>query len=764
MNDDPRLTAYALGELETEAREAFERELLVSETLQHDLAETSAVCATLTPPPAEAVLTEARRSELRARIRQNLRAARRQSLVRRAALIGGAAAAAAAIVVVVSWPGVPVEISPPQNVAEATPQQPNTSTAPPEQITRLLAEGERFAETGRFDLAGKRAEQVLDIDRYNIAARRQLEQIEKARESVGTFAQNESRARLVSEVDLGWQLQATGISDEATTSAERPYRRAGREAPVVSEPSNLQSSLDLRSDTPLVAGARAAGGVISGTSLFGSIDEIAFAPSQTANFESYADISENGFHVTLDEPLSTFSIDVDTASYANVRRFLTDGQLPPTGAVRVEELINYFPFTLPAPTGDQPFSVTTDVARAPWADDHLIARIALKGREIATNDLPPSNLVFLIDVSGSMRSDDKLSLLQKSLTALVENLATSDRVAIVTYAGNSGLALQSTSCEDKKKILAAVNGLTAGGSTNGSGGIALAYRTAREHFLKTGNNRVILCTDGDFNVGITDHNELIQLIENERKSGVFLSVLGFGTGNLKDSTMEQLADKGNGNYAYIDSLFEGRKVLVEQMTGTLFTIAKDVKIQVEFNPVTVAGYRLIGYENRLLAKEDFNNDKKDAGEIGAGHNVTALYEIVPAGQEVPGRSSVDPLKYQTPPPTKQSPVATSGSRDLFTVKLRFKEPTGDTSELIETTVQPGEKTLTDSAPDFRFAVSVAAFGMKLRGSEDLADFSWAEIQSLARASLGDDPSSIRAEFLTLIEKARHMSADPDAER
>jgi Ca-activated chloride channel family protein len=479
--------------------------------------------------------------------------------------------------------------------------------------------------------------------------------------------------------------------------------------------------------------------------------------------ESYDSVAGNQFQSATKVPLSTFSIDVDTASYANVRRFLNDGQLPPPDAVRLEELLNYFPYALPQPEGDAPFSITTDVSRAPWNPGRLLARIALKGRDIAADQLPASNLVFLVDVSGSMRPENKLPLLKRALRGLVERLRPEDRVAIVVYAGSSGLALPSTSGEDQARILAAIDGLESVGSTNGAEGIELAYQTARKHFLAEGNNRVILCTDGDFNVGVTSRAELTRLIERERKSGVFLSVLGFGTGNVKDSTMEKLADQGNGNYAYIDSPSEARKVLVEQMGGTLFTIAKDVKIQVEFNPATVAGYRLVGYENRLLAKEDFNDDTKDAGEIGAGHAVTALYEIVPAGQPLPNDRTVDPLKYQTPTEGLTAKLGPAPSKDLFTVKLRFKAPDGDTSKLLEKVVGPEVTPFDEASTDFRFASAVAAFGMKLRADQADAAMEWSTIQKIARGNLGEDPGAYRAEFLTLIEKARQLSTQDRTE-
>jgi Ca-activated chloride channel family protein len=478
-------------------------------------------------------------------------------------------------------------------------------------------------------------------------------------------------------------------------------------------------------------------------------------PSEAYQNESYAPIREIEFVTASETPLSTFSIDVDTASYSNVRRFLEEERTPPADAIRTEELLNYFRYNYPQPSGENAFSVNLEINRAPWNPEHELVRVGLKGREPSAEGRGPANLVFLVDVSGSMNSPDKLPLLQRSLSALVENLSDDDRVAIVTYAGSSGLVLDSTQGKQKREILDAIANLRSGGSTNGSGGIRQAYETARQNFFKGGNNRVILCTDGDFNVGVTDQGGLQKLIETERESGVFLSVLGFGRGNLKDSTMETLADKGNGNYAYIDSISEGRKVLVEQMGSTLFTIAKDVKIQVEFNPARVAGYRLIGYENRQLAKEDFNNDKIDAGEIGAGHTVTALYEIIPAGQKVQGSPTVDPLKYQQP--EKKTVTA---SNEILTVKVRYKAPDGEKSSLLEIPLAAVEIPSPDKASeDFRFATAVAAFGMKLRGSPHVGEMTWAEIQDIARGALGKDPGSYRAEFLTLIEKAKALEKE-----
>jgi secreted protein with Ig-like and vWFA domain len=396
------------------------------------------------------------------------------------------------------------------------------------------------------------------------------------------------------------------------------------------------------------------------------------------------------------------------------------------------------------------------VTDAPWAKDHELVRIGLKGYDILWENRPATNLVFLVDVSGSMNAADKLPLVKEGLKMLVRRLDARDSVAIVTYAGAERLALPSTTANNQETILAAIDNLDAGGSTNGAGGINAAYEQAQKHFNKDGVNRVILCTDGDFNVGITSRSDLVDLITDKARSGVFLSVCGFGTGNVQDSQMEQLADKGNGNYAYIDSEREASRVFMKNASGGLMTIAKDVKIQVEFNPAQVQAYRLIGYENRKLEAQDFNDDRKDAGEIGAGHTVTALYEVVPSGQPQPNRPSVDPLKYSEPAPAAEIDRKSSG--DLLTVKLRYKAPDGDTSKLIEVPVKNTPVAFDEASADFQFAAAVAAFGMKLRNSPYAGDLSWSEIQKIARRNLGEDPGSYRAEFLTLIEKAARLQS------
>ena len=466
--------------------------------------------------------------------------------------------------------------------------------------------------------------------------------------------------------------------------------------------------------------------------------------------EGYAHIAENDFRLVASSPLSTFSIDVDRASYSNVRRFIEDGTRPPVDAVRIEEMINYFPYEWGEVAGDHPFSVSTEVWDAPWTGDHRLVRIGLHAEEVDVTDLPPGNLVFLIDVSGSMNSPDKLPLLKNAFALLVGQLRDEDRVAIVVYAGAAGLVLPSTPGSRSERILAAIEELDAGGSTAGGEGLELAYETARENFVDGGNNRVILATDGDFNVGPSSDGEMVRLIEKERESGVFLTVLGFGTGNLQDSKMEQIADHGNGNFHYIDGLLEARKVLVEEMGGTLLTLAKDVKVQVEFNAARVAGYRLIGYENRLLAPEDFSDDTKDAGELGAGHTVTALYEVVPKGVPVPREGGVDSLRYR---PEDDSDPPSDFADELLYVKVRYKDPDGATSKLL---AQPVADKVGAPSADFRFAAAVAAFGMLLRDSRHAGDYALDDVVSLAEGALGFDTRGYRGEFIRLVEAVRDL--------
>jgi Ca-activated chloride channel family protein len=471
-------------------------------------------------------------------------------------------------------------------------------------------------------------------------------------------------------------------------------------------------------------------------------------PSDDFNTEEYDRIYENQFLDALSNPLSTVSIDVDTASYSNARRFINDSTLPPADAVRIEEFINYFNYDYPQPTDEHPFSINVELSEAPWNRDHQLVHIGLQGLDVPKEELPPSNLVFLLDVSGSMNQANKLPLVKRGFQLLVDQMGERDSVAIVVYAGAAGLVLPSTNGTNKAAIIQALENLEAGGSTAGGEGIKLAYDIAAENFIEGGNNRVILATDGDFNVGPSSDAELIRLIEEKREEGIFLTILGFGTGNYKDSKMEQLADKGNGNYAYLDSIREANKVLVSEMAGTLLTIAKDVKIQIEFNPAKVQAYRLIGYENRLLAKEDFDDDTKDAGELGAGTAVTFLYEIIPAGADEELRPTPE-LKYQ------DTEVSEEGGQtnELLTLKLRYKQPDGNESILMTHPVLDEALPLDQTSDNFRFSAAVAEFGMLLRDSAFKGDATYENVRELARSAMGNDETGYRLEFMQMVESA-----------
>ncbi len=532
-------------------------------------------------------------------------------------------------------------------------------------------------------------------------------------------------------------------------------KQAGAEAPV-QVPSDIVSMPRLAGGSAVADKSSTYGLALFDTDGFSASGVVqykregAFSRARAAsdfNTEQYDWIPENAFKMAMDNPLSTFSIDVDRAAYANVRRFLNDNQLPPPDAVRIEEMINYFDYNYPEPEGEDPFAISLEVADCPWNDGHQLAMVGLQGVKVDTRDLPSNNLVFLLDVSGSMDSPDKLPLLKSAMRLLVDQLRPEDRVSIVVYAGAAGLVLEPTA--DKERIAEAIERLNAGGSTAGGAGIELAYRTAQEGFIKNGNNRVILATDGDFNIGVSSDGELVRIIEDKRKSGIYLTVLGFGRGNLKDSKMEKLADKGNGNYAYIDDILEAKKTLVNEMGGTLLTIAKDVKIQVEFNPAQIKAYRLIGYENRMLAKEDFDDDKKDAGELGAGHTVTALYELIPAGsgETVP---VAEELMYQR--------TQLVDSDDLMTVKLRYKQPDSDVSKLLVRTVAAADVEGRRPSDNFRFASEVAEFGLLLRDSEFKGNASFGKVIERAKTARGEDAEGYRSEFIRLVEKARLLNA------
>ena len=552
------------------------------------------------------------------------------------------------------------------------------------------------------------------------------------------------------QVPLGEQLlfvQRAGYRD-----ARHPVTVVADRTQVV-EIALIQSALPL--DAPVVHERSAAQPRIAGS--VARIPAVAHMRRIDFNTESYAHIDENDFRRVDVAPLSTFAIDVDRASYANIRRFIQRGERPPIDAVRIEEMINYFPYEQRGIAGAHPFAVTTEVWQAPWKREHRLVRIGLHAEAIAAAELPPGNLVFLLDVSGSMSAPAKLPLLKRALALLVDQLRAEDRLAIVVYAGAAGLVLPSTPGDRKAEIIAALDDLAAGGSTAGGAGIRLAYDVARKNFIEDGNNRIILATDGDFNVGASSDAEMVRLIEEERQSGVFLTVLGFGTGNLRDSKMEQIADHGNGNFHYVDGLLEARKVLVEEMGGTLLTLARDVKIQVEFNPARAAAYRLIGYENRLLNDEDFNDDTEDAGDLGAGHAVTALYEVVPVGEEVPG-VAVDDLRYQGARNDSTDPAgAQSGAFDdeLLLVKVRYSDP-GDMQGASTLLEHPAVDRIRAPSDDFRFAAAVAGFGMLLRNSEYAGLLTLDDVVELARRGRGPDPRGYRGEFIRLVETTRDL--------
>ncbi|MGH7504171.1 MAG: YfbK domain-containing protein, partial [Longimicrobiales bacterium] len=556
-------------------------------------------------------------------------------------------------------------------------------------------------------------------------------------------------------VRINFALTAARIAlDELVTNAAPPMRDERQRqtgAKVMERQALAPAGIDAARAAMSMAVAPAVGG------------RVAHLPHDPGfNTEAYDPIAENPFLSADANPLSTFSIDVDRASYGNVRRFINEGQLPPRDAVRIEELLNYFTYDDALPTGEHPFAVTTQLGPAPWSPRHELLRIGLRSRAIDTAALPPGNLVFLIDVSGSMQSPDKLPLLKQAFGLLIDQLRPQDQVAIVVYAGAAGLVLPATSGDRKDVIMAAIDQLEAGGSTAGGAGLRLAYDIALQHFIRGGNNRVILATDGDFNIGESSDAAMVRLIEEKRRQGTFLTVLGFGTGNLKDAKMEKLADHGNGNYAYIDELMEARKVLVNEIGGTLVTVAKDVKLQVEFNPARVRAYRLIGYENRLLAAEDFDDDAKDAGELGAGHSVTALYEIVQVGVETDANiRGVDSLRYRRTAQRTQR----AASDELAYVKIRYKQPDADTSIRFD---QPVADRATPESADFTFSAAVAAFGLVLRESEHRGSATFDQVIALASDAIGEDRGGYRTQFVELVEKARALNntiaSDQDGRR
>ena len=578
---------------------------------------------------------------------------------------------------------------------------------------------------------------------------------EKATLVITSVGYDTKEIKLKGKETLSVKLNASesNLSEVVVTSAygvKKSQRVESYSSVRVAKPSNGSYQLSCPSLSGKVSGASITNSNKNYGDVFANGRKIADTTDSEFNTEDYDAIIENRFLKVDDNPLSTFSIDVDAASYSNIRRYIQEGQLPPAGAVRIEEMINYFKYDYEGPKNEHPFEVHTEMSECPWNKDHRLVLVGLQGRKIPVETLPASNIVFLIDVSGSMEMETKLPLVKSSMKLLVDQLREQDKVSMVVYAGNAGLVLKPTSGAEKIRIKDAIDKLEAGGSTAGGQGIKLAYKTAKENFFEGGNNRVILCTDGDFNVGVSSDDELERMIEQERKSGVFLTVLGYGMGNYKDNKMQKLADKGNGNHAYIDGISEAKKVLVNEFGGTLFNIAKDVKLQIEFNPQKVQGYRLIGYENRMLAKEDFNDDKKDAGELGSGHTVTALYEVIPVGVKSSFLEKVDKLRYQK---DKNSVTATAKNGEIMNIKLRYKKANGDVSSLIEHPVMDNNIKLENTSDNYRFAAAVAEFGLLLRNSSFKSDASFTQVIGLAKKAKGEDKEGYRKEFIKLVSSA-----------
>jgi Ca-activated chloride channel homolog len=737
--DDPKWTAYVLGELNDAERAQVEKELessavarevveeirLATDLLRHELTQEQAVA--LAPEQRRAITTAAAPPVEALYKRPGGRRLPLQFSRPMFRWAGLAASVAAGLLIV------------------ATLSVPSLRSRRATSVAQETAVPAR--ESQREESASK------DKDKINLAAlsRDKLEAARKTSEAAGAVqeslqvqqwqqGQQGQQGQQPQQSAIGGSLRAVTagtLGQDQIDSLPVNGRRVDSPLPL----SSLAENKTLPTAPP--AGAPAAV----------AADRVIQPPFNT---ETYDLISDNPFIRVAQDSLATFSIDVDTASYANIRRFLSMNQLPPKDSVRIEEMINYFSYDYPSPNGQRPIATYTEVAAAPWKPEHRLVRIGIKGKDIDMDKRPPSNLVFLVDVSGSMATPEKLPMLKTAMKLMVEKLGERDHVAIVTYAGASGVHLRSTSGDKKEVINSAIESLNSGGSTNGGAGILLAYETATSNFIRGGTNRVILATDGDFNVGITNQGDLIRLIEEKAKSGVFLSVLGFGMGNYKDSTLEKLADEGNGNYAYIDTMNEARKVLVEEMSGTLLTIAKDVKIQVEFNPAQVNAYRLIGYENRALRHQDFNDDKKDAGDMGAGQTVTALFEVVPRGVNDVQISAVDQLKYQQRAMDSAVRVA---NREILNVRVRYKEPDGNTSQLMETPVIDRGTVFNNASSDFRFAAAVASFGMVLRDSPHKGQSTMDSVIEIAEKSRGVDKNGYRDEFVQLARKARALKGN-----
>lgn len=741
-SDDPRLTAYALGELDGADREAVEAALRDDPALRAAVEEIRATVAQLEGALAGEALPAA--PEMKAKMDDSLpnRGGGLLKFPQFYYVVSGLAAACFVVFVLVNDPGeAPTTAKVTEHRVRTVINLPPLEAASGETISK-----EKVAMT----LAPIAPESPAIV---GVAPKRMEFQLDRLPVSEGIAAGvlKENLQRVNPAKDL--ESQRLAAADKARAS----------KAMVATSP-QFRPQIIAASDQG--KNARGMALAVSGASLHPlggtgserfvkSLGIVATASDMSSSAtESYAYRQDAGFLSAAEHPLSTFAADVDTASYSNMRRILRAGQKPPVDAVRVEEWVNYFPYQYRAPKTGM-FAAELEVADAPWAAGHRLVRIGLKAREITAAERGAANLVFLVDVSGSMNAPERLPLVKESLRLLVNRLRPDDRVAIVTYAGASGLTLASTPVAQMGEVVAAIDAMTPGGSTNGGMGIQLAYDIAKANFVTAGVNRVILCTDGDFNVGVTGEGALVRLVQEKAKSGVFLTVLGYGMGNLKDSMLEAIADKGNGSYGYVDSRREAEKLLGAQVNGTLTTVAKDVKLQVEFNPARVASYRLIGYENRRLAKEDFNNDKVDAGEVGAGHTVTALYEVVPTEPAAGERRSasgpsVDELKYSRPPARV---ALADGSGDLLTLKVRFKEPAGEESRKLEFVLTDSGAKWAEASADFKFAGAVAAFGMVLRDSPHKGTATWSEVQAWAEAGAAADPGGWRGEFLELVRAA-----------
>ncbi len=727
--NDPRITAYLFGELEAAERQAFEADLENSAELRQLVDQTRRTLDVLAgelqnEPPVR--LTDAQRALVTNQIdaaagespfQATSRPTPRPSTAATRRVLGLAALAATLMVAA--------------SVAS---------------VSRLGC-GAHTAREVAATRSADRAAAELDAAAYQLQRAQQTLQEDRAK-------YNQEREQLVAKESMA----ASSMPQDSQHFAPSSQEAAARGELFQRQLQTLADASQQQSGGPPASGAY-------GFGLSAQSDESGYGAYYNERADGgagpgwagdrYAPIYENPFLEVANEPLSTFSIDVDTASYSKVRMYLLQNRvLPRPDAVRIEELVNYFTYDYQPPSGEVPFAAHVEVADCPWAPKHRLARVGIKGREVEREQRPSSNLVFLLDVSGSMNRPNKLPLLKQGMKMLVDQLGENDRVAIVVYAGAAGLVLDSTTGDQKAVILDALDRLNAGGSTNGGAGIQLAYQTALDNFIAGGVNRVILCTDGDFNVGVTGTDQLVRLAEQNAKTGVFLSVLAFGMGNHNDAMLEEISNKGNGNYAFIDTENEARKVLVEQMSGTLVTIAKDVKIQIEFNPNEVAAYRLIGYENRILAAEDFNDDTKDAGEIGAGHTVTALYELVPAdGQSDVQTPPVDELRYQQ----RGKPTDQAGSGEMLTLKIRYKEPDGDTSTKLEFPVVDDGCKFGQATKDFRFAAAVASFGMLLRNSAYKGNATYAGVLETATEAASDDATGYRQEFLALVAAAQQLS-------